>query len=236
MPHPAQDLLIQARGLSKAYTEGGTTHAVLEGVDLDVRQGECLALLGRSGSGKSTLLNLLAGIDRPDSGSISIQDRNLLHLTERERTLFRRRHIGFVYQFFNLIPTLNVAENVRLPLELNRWPEIRIGPRVETLLRDLGLEERAATFPDRLSGGEQQRVAIARALAQEPTLVLADEPTGNLDAATGRQMLELLLRLTRGAGHTLMVVTHSLEVARAADRLLLLEDGHLQQGSTGLAW
>lgn len=229
-------MLIQARGLSKAFTEGGTTHRVLEGVDLDVRAGECLALLGRSGSGKSTLLNLLAGIDCPDSGTISIRGRNLLHLTERERTLFRRRHIGFVYQFFNLIPTLNVAENVRLPLELNRWPEIRIGPRVKTLLGDLGLEERAGTFPDRLSGGEQQRVAVARALAQEPALVLADEPTGNLDATTGRQMLELLLGLTRGAGHTLVVVTHSLEVARTADRLLLLEDGRLQQGGAGLAW
>ena len=125
---------------------------------------------------------------------------------------------------------------MRLPLELNRWPESRIAPRVETLLRDLGLEARAGTFPDRLSGGEQQRVAIARALAQEPTLLLADEPTGNLDAATGRQMLDLLLGLTRGAGHTLVVVTHSLEVAHAADRLLLLEDGRLQQGDAGLAW
>jgi len=229
-------MLILAQGLSKAYTEGGTSHPVLEGVDLRVRQGECLALLGRSGSGKSTLLNLMAGIDRPDSGSISIRGRDLLHLTERERTLFRRRHIGFVYQFFNLIPTLSVAENVRLPLELNRWPESRIAPRVETLLRDLGLEARAGTFPDRLSGGEQQRVAIARALAQEPTLLLADEPTGNLDAATGRQMLDLLLGLTRGAGHTLVVVTHSLEVAHAADRLLFLEDGRLQQGDAGLAW
>jgi len=229
-------MLIQAQRLTKTYLEGGTRHPVLTGVDLQVAAGECVALLGRSGCGKSTLLNLLAGIDRPDSGAVSIDGRDLHLLSERERTLFRRSGIGFVYQFFNLIPTLSVAENVRLPLELNRWPEGRIVQRVESLLEQLGLGERAGTFPDRLSGGEQQRVAIARALGPEPPLVLADEPTGNLDATSGQQILELLLQLTRGNGHTLLVVTHSLAVARAADRLLLLEEGQLRQGDIELAW
>lgn len=232
----SQTALIQAQNLSKAYFEGRKRYQVLKDVDLHIRQGECIALLGRSGSGKSTLLNLLAGIDRPDAGSISIQGRDLHHMPERERTLFRRRHIGFVYQSFNLIPTLSVAENVRLPMELNQWPEARMRERVAALLGDLGLDDRTDAFPDRLSGGEQQRVAIARALAHEPLLVLADEPTGNLDATTGRHMLELLLRLTGNTDHTLVVVTHSLEVARSSDRMLVIEDGGLHQDGSRFAW
>jgi len=228
--------LIQARGLGKTYQEGSRRLVVLEGADLRVDVGECVALLGRSGSGKSTLLNLLAGIDRPDAGEIRIDGHDLHRLPERERTLFRRRHIGFIYQFFNLIPTLTVAENVRLPLELNGWDEARTVARIDTLLTGLGLQGRADTFPDRLSGGEQQRVAVARALAHAPRLVLADEPTGNLDAATGRHMLGLLLGLTRDAGHTLVVVTHSGEVARRADRLLVLDGQRLQAGGDRLTW
>ena len=227
---------IRIRGLSKTFTEGDARLPVLRHLDLDIAAGECVALLGRSGSGKSTLLNLLAGIDRPDSGTLLVQGRQMEAMGERERSLFRRRHIGFVYQFFNLIPTLTLVENVRLPLELNGWTEDRIRARTASLLQSLDLADRASAYPDRLSGGEQQRVAIARALAHEPTLVLADEPTGNLDASTGRHMLDLLFGLTRDAGRTLLVVSHSLEVARAAGRLLVLEDGGVRAGDERLAW
>jgi len=233
--HPDSPL-IQASGLCKTYQEGSRRLVVLKDADLKVEAGECVALLGQSGSGKSTLLNLLAGIDRPDAGEIRIDGHDLHRLPEHERTLFRRRHIGFIYQFFNLIPTLTVAENVRLPLELNGWDQARISTRINTLLTDLGLGERADTFPDRLSGGEQQRVAVARALAHAPRLVLADEPTGNLDATTGRHMLGLLLEITRGAGHTLVVVTHSGEVAHCADRVLVLDGQRLQPGGDRLTW
>ncbi len=228
--------MIQATDLGKIYHRGGSRQAVLAGLEFSVGQGECVALLGRSGSGKSTLLNLLAGIDRPDTGRVEINGQCLSAMNERERTLFRRRHIGFVYQFFNLIPTLSAAENVRLPMELNAWPRAHMDARVMTLLRDLGLDGRGGDYPEQLSGGEQQRVAIARALAHEPGLILADEPTGNLDAATGRNMLELLLRLTRDSGNTLLVVTHSLEVARAADRMLVQENGQVRAGGVELAW
>jgi len=228
--------MIQTTDLGKTYHSGDTRQDVLAGLEFSIEQGECVALLGRSGCGKSTLLNLLAGIDRPDTGRVEINGQCLSAMGERERTLFRRRHIGFVYQFFNLIPTLSVTENVRLPMELNAWLRIRMETRVNNLLCDLGLGGRGDDYPEQLSGGEQQRVAIARALAHEPGLILADEPTGNLDAATGRHMLELLLRLTRDAGNTLLVVTHSLEVARAADRLLVLDNGRLKAGDMELAW
>jgi putative ABC transport system ATP-binding protein len=228
--------LIKTRRICKTYTEGSAELRVLDHVDIEIRRGERVALLGRSGSGKSTLLNLIAGIDRPDQGEINVGGADLQGMPERERTLFRRRHIGFIYQFFNLAPTLSVAENIRLPLELNRWPEARIVARVAELLSILQLEQRGDTFPDRLSGGEQQRVAIARALALRPDLVLADEPTGNLDAVTGRRMLELLLQLTSDSAHTLLIVTHSLEVAQAADRILRLENGRLSEGGDALAW
>ncbi len=228
--------MIQTTDLGKTYRRGNTRQAVLTGLEFSVEQGECVALLGRSGSGKSTLLNLLAGIDRPDTGRVEINGQCLSAMGERERTLFRRRHIGFVYQFFNLIPTLSVAENVRLPMELNAWSRVLMDARVKTLLGDLGLDGRDGDYPGQLSGGEQQRVAIARALAHEPGLILADEPTGNLDATTGRTMLELLLRLTRDAGNTLLVVTHSLEVARATDRMLVQENGQVRAGGVELAW
>jgi putative ABC transport system ATP-binding protein len=228
--------LIHIHDLDKTYHDGGVPQQVLRGAQLRVAEGECVALLGRSGSGKSTLLNLLAGIDRPDHGAITVDGLDLQQLPERDRTLFRRRHVGFVYQFFNLIPTLSVGDNIRLPMELNRWPEPRMAERLGHLLAELGLEGKESQSPDRLSGGEQQRVAIARAIAHEPRLLLADEPTGNLDAETGRQVLNLMLRIGREAGHTLVVVTHSLEVARTADRLLRLEDGRLLDGGAELAW
>jgi len=219
--------MILVRGVHRLFREGSTRRPVLRGVDLEVGSGECLALLGRSGSGKSSLLNLIAGIDLPDRGQVWIDGTELTALSERRRTLFRRRHIGFVYQFFNLIPTLSVRENVLLPLDLNGE---RRGSRVDhalELVAELGLGGRLDSYPDRLSEGEQQRVALARALAHEPDLVLADEPTGNLDTATGAQVLQLLDQLVRRRGHTLFVVTHSEEVARLADRHLRLEDGRI---------
>ena len=184
-------------------------------------------LVGRSGTGKSTLLNLLSGIDPPNSGEVVIDGVTISALSERERTLFRRDKIGFVFQFFNLIPTLTVEENILLPLELKG----RVGPEQHrtalALLDEVGLADRAGSFPDRLSGGEQQRVAVARALAHDPLLVLADEPTGNLDLETGLQVLDLLDRLTRRAGKTMVMVTHSREVVGIADRVFRVEDCRL---------
>ncbi|MFQ5487508.1 MAG: ABC transporter ATP-binding protein [Gammaproteobacteria bacterium] len=215
--------LVSLKGLNFDYREGSRSRRVLQGLDLEVARGQCVAIMGRSGSGKSTLLNLISGIDLPTSGRIVIQGMDLSAMDERRRTLFRRRHIGFIYQFFNLLPTLTVRENILLPLELNGLPRVR----ADEMLRAVALETRADSFPDSLSGGEQQRVAIARALAHEPLLLLADEPTGNLDQEGGTEALALLERLVRRAGHSLILVTHSTEAAAIADRILLLRDGHL---------
>jgi putative ABC transport system ATP-binding protein len=222
-----QDTFIRLENLSKSYQEGLHTRVVLCDVSAALARGESVAILGRSGSGKSTLLNLVSGIDRADSGAIWLDGQNLTALTERERTLFRRRNIGFVFQFLNLIPTLTVWENVVLPLELKGASTEEVQRRTEAVLDGVGLLERRDTFPDRLSGGEQQRVAIARALVHDPLLVLADEPTGNLDTDTGRQVMELLDRLTRQAGKNLILVTHSAEAAAYADRVLHLREGRL---------
>ncbi|MFN2165042.1 MAG: ABC transporter ATP-binding protein [Anaerolineae bacterium] len=234
---------LRLSGLCKHYHDGTNEHRVLDGLDLQVATGECVALLGRSGSGKSTLLNLMAGIDRPDSGQTQVLGHDLATLGEPDLTLLRRRHIGFVYQFFNLIPTLTVAENLALPLDLNRHlmggtegRAAAIDARVSALLERLGLAGRQRSFPDQLSGGEQQRVAIGRALIHEPALVLADEPTGNLDAETGTQILGLLTELSRERRQTLVLVTHSLAVARAADRVLTLERGRLTESGADLSW
>jgi putative ABC transport system ATP-binding protein len=218
--------LVVLRGLRRVYREGERERTVLDGLDLDVQAGEHVALLGRSGSGKSTLLNLISGIDLPDAGEVVIAGENLTLMTERARTLFRRRHIGFVYQFFNLIPTLSVAENVALPLELNGHAR-DAAEIVHQWLAEVGLSGRADSFPDCLSGGEQQRVALARALVHAPSLVLADEPTGNLDAENGRHVLGLLERLVSESGTTLLLVTHARAVSRIADRVLTLEAGRL---------
>ena len=185
-----------------------------------------MAIRGRSGSGKSTVLNLVAGIDRPTSGEVFVGETCVTRLSPRDRTLYRRDHMGFVFQFFNLIPTLTVLENVLLPAEL-RGRHRRPAHAPSTLLERVSLADRGDTFPDRLSGGEQQRVAIARALVRDPRLVLADEPTGNLDEATGVAVMELLDAVTRRAGKTLLLVTHSREVAALADEVFTIEEGHL---------
>ena len=186
----AKDFL-ELNELNKFYLEGGEKREVLRNVSLKIQEGQIVALMGRSGSGKSTLLNLLAGIDEPSSGSIRISKTRLNELDEHQRTLFRRKNIGFVFQSFNLIPTLTVEENLLLPMELNGESTNIAKARVADLMQELGLGDRLESFPDRLSGGEQQRVAIARALIHDPNLVLADEPTGNLDRQTGEQALSL---------------------------------------------
>ena len=220
---------IQARGLRRQFYEGKRAHIVLDGVDLDIRRGETVAMRGRSGSGKSTLLNLVSGIDAPDEGNVTVAGVGLTTLSERDRTLFRCKHIGFVYQAFNLVPTLDVADNVRLVLELNNVPARRVSERVIEMLDAVGLADRAGSFPDVLSGGEQQRVALARALAHEPDVLLADEPTGNLDDATADGVLDLLDRLVRATGRTLLVATHSVHVASRCDRVLELHNGRLRE-------
>jgi putative ABC transport system ATP-binding protein len=221
---------IRLAGLSKGFREGGQVRTVLRGAEAEFANGEFVAILGKSGSGKSTLLNLISGIDLVDGGDIWVNGQRLTGLNERQRTLFRRQNIGFVFQFFNLIPTLTVWENVMLPLELAGVDNGEARRRAETLLGAVGLLDRRDTFPDRLSGGEQQRVAIARALVHDPLLVLADEPTGNLDEDTGQQVMALLDRLTRQQGKNLILVTHSHEAAAYADRTLTLRDGKLVNG------
>lgn len=192
---------------------------VLNNVDLDIHEGEFFVMLGKSGSGKSTLLNLLSGVDLVDAGAITIQGTDITALTEKQRTLYRRDNIGIIFQFFNLIPTLTVLENITLPLELRGRQRKEAEQRAVELLERVGLADRTETFPDKLSGGEQQRVAIARALVTEPAIVIADEPTGNLDEGTGSSVLALLLELTRDAGRTLIMATHSPEIVPFADRV-----------------
>jgi putative ABC transport system ATP-binding protein len=221
------EALVRIQGISKSYREGEHDHLILSRASASLYSGEFVALLGPSGSGKSTLLNLLSGIDAPDSGRVVVDGVSLTDVSERERTLFRRQHIGFIFQFFNLLPTLTVEENLLLPLELTGRIGGREREKARELLKQVGLDGREATFPDRLSGGEQQRVAVARALVHDPALVLADEPTGNLDSKTGAMILDLLQGLASERGVTLLVVTHSRDVAAAADRVLRIQDGHL---------
>jgi putative ABC transport system ATP-binding protein len=213
--------------LSKSYREGERSRVVLHSATLHIGRGEIVAILGKSGSGKTTLLNLVSGIDRADAGQIFLEDLEITGLNERDWTLFRRQQVGFIFQFFNLIPTLTVWENVILPLELNGLTSPQDFQRAEMLLETVGLPDRKSAFPDRLSGGEQQRIAIARSLVHNPVLVLADEPTGNLDEDTGSQVLALLERLTRKAGKSMLLVTHSTEAAAIADRVFALREGHL---------
>ena len=219
--------VVRLTQLSKTFSEGRRKRVVLDGVEAGFRRGEFVVVLGKSGSGKSTLLNLISGIETPTAGDVYVDGVPVTRLSDRKRTLFRRDHIGFVFQFFNLIPTLTVLENVTLPQELAGRDRREVGAGALELLERVGLADRRDTFPDRLSGGEQQRVAIARALAHDPMLVLADEPTGNLDEDTGERVLTLLLELTREAGKTLVMATHSPDVVPLADRVFRIHDGRL---------
>ncbi len=222
---------VHLENLSKSFQEGDRQRIVLQQLTSGFDEGQFAVLLGKSGSGKSTLLNLMSGIEKPTSGEVTINGVTITRLKERDRTLFRRDHIGFVFQFFNLIPTLTVLENVCLPQELAGRYGRAVTQSACHLLERVGLADRHDTFPDKLSGGEQQRVAIARALAHDPMLVLADEPTGNLDEETGQRVLVLLLELTRAAGKTLIMATHSPEVLPFADRVFRVHEGHLIETS-----
>lgn len=222
---PDAHTIVRVRDLRRTFTEGRSSRVVLDGVDFEVRAGEFVALLGRSGSGKSTLLNLLAGIDQADGGHIEIEGRDLASLSDKDRTIFRRDHLGIVFQFFNLIPTLTVMENLLLRLDLGGRLDDRAKTRAHDLLAEVGLGDRADSYPERLSGGEQQRVAIAGALVHDPSVILADEPTGTLDARTGTMVLDLLDDLVRRSGRTMIVATHSDELVARADRVLRVAEG-----------
>ena len=224
---------IELIDVHKSYREGDRTHEVLAGTSATIEAGERVAILGPSGSGKSTLLNLVSGIDLPDSGTVRVGGTDIGTLAERDRTLFRRERVGFVFQFFNLMPTLTVLENLLLPLELTGSADGEA--RARELLDAVGLGDRAGAFPDRLSGGEQQRVAIARALIHGPDLLLADEPTGNLDEDTSEIVVRLLDELVREAGTTLIVVTHSRELASRMDRVLRVDHGKLVEAGEAMA-
>jgi putative ABC transport system ATP-binding protein len=222
--------------LSRSFAMGTRQQCVLSDINFALQQGEVVALLGRSGSGKSTLLNVLSGIDLPDVGEVVIDGVSLFALNEKQRTLFRRQHIGFIYQAFNLIPSLTAQENIALMLELNGHAPARALATAASLLSDIGMADNIDQYPATLSGGEQQRVAILRALAPRPKLVLADEPTGNLDASTGKQMLQMLRDSLRLTNSTALLVTHSLAVAQTADRVVTLEDGKLMERGGAFAW
>ncbi len=226
-PPTAAGATVEISNLSKQYQEGDQLRTVLDQVNLTFNPGEFIVLLGNSGSGKSTLLNLISGIDQPSSGSIRINGQPITELDERSRTLIRRDQIGFVFQFFNLIPTLTVLENVTLPQELAGKSFQQAQQSAIEILRQVELADRQDTYPDKLSGGQQQRVAIARALAHNPSLILADEPTGNLDEETGQRVLELLLNLSQQSGRTLIMATHNPNIAQQADRVLRVQEGHL---------
>lgn len=227
VPNNVGTPIVRLRGLTKEYSEGGVNRAVLSAVNADFREGDFVVLLGKSGSGKSTLLNLIGGIDTATAGEVWMRDTCITTLKEPTLTLFRRDHVGFVFQFFNLIPTLTALENISLSYELHGGKRKEADQAARDLLHRVGLGNRADTFPDKLSGGEQQRVAICRALVHQPELILADEPTGNLDEDTGKQILALLLEMTRSAGKTLIMATHNPEVVPLADVVYHIHEGKL---------
>ncbi len=219
---PALPPVLRARSLCKTYGDGETAVHALRDVDLDVRAGEFVVLLGASGSGKSTLLNILGGLDRPTSGDVQFFDHRLTDASDDELTRYRREHVGFVFQFYNLIPSLTVRENVALVTDISENPM-----PVDEALELVALSPRRDHFPSQLSGGEQQRVAIARAIVKRPQLLLCDEPTGALDYATGKLVLEVIARINQELGTTAVVITHNAAIAGMADRVIRLSDGHI---------
>ncbi len=219
--------MIKLRGLTKYYQQGEDRFAALDGVDLDVAGGEFVSIMGPSGSGKSTLLHLIGGLDTPSRGEIYLEGRAISSMSDDEVTLLRRRRISFIFQFFNLLPTLTAEENVGLPLLLDGRRARDVAPRVRELLGLVGLDHRRRHRPDELSGGEMQRVAIARALVSEPAVILADEPTGNLDSVTGQQVMELITRATERSAPTILLVTHDPQVAAHGRRTVTLRDGRV---------
>jgi lipoprotein-releasing system ATP-binding protein len=221
--------VLRAVGVRRGFSEGGTRLDVLKQVDLAVAPGERLAIVGASGSGKTTLLQVLGGLDAPDGGQVLVQGRDIHGMPERERCQLRNRAVGFVYQFHHLLPEFSALENVAMPLLVRRVPADEARQRAEALLDRVGLSTRLTHRPHQLSGGERQRAAVARALVTDPALVLADEPTGNLDGANARQVFELMLELNRDKGTALIVVTHDLQLASRMERVLTLTDGNLHE-------
>jgi ABC-type lipoprotein export system ATPase subunit len=218
--------VVRLEGVSRVYQRGASSIRAVQGISLEVARGEFLAIMGPSGSGKSTLLNLIGGLDRPTAGDILIEGRSTRGLTETEWTTLRRERIGVVFQFFNLLPGLTARENVALPLLLRG--DADPAKRVEECLAAVGLAHRGEHRPSELSGGEQQRVALARALAHRPALLLADEPTGNLDSKVGREIVQLIKALARQGGQTVVLATHSRDAAAEADRVLIMRDGSVE--------
>ena len=220
--------ILQAQGLKKIYGSGDNAVHALDGVDLRVEKGEFVAIVGTSGSGKSTLLHMLGGLDRPTEGTVTVDGQEIFALKEEALTIFRRRKIGFVFQAFNLVPVLNVYENIVLPIELDggKINKAFVGQIVQTL----GLEKKLDALPGQLSGGQQQRVAIARALATAPAIILADEPTGNLDSKTSQDVLSLLKVTSQKFAQTIVMITHNEEIAQLADRIIRIEDGRIVTG------
>lgn len=219
------DIILQTRNLKKYYGKGETQVHALDGVDLEIEAGKFVAVVGTSGSGKSTLLNMLGGLDTPTSGTVTIGNTELSGLKEEQLTVFRRRRIGFIFQNYNLIPTLNVWENIVFPIAMDgQKPDKKF---MEEIVGMLGLEQKIHSLPNNLSGGQQQRVAIARALASKPDIVLADEPTGNLDSKTGDNVIRLLQMTSRKFRQTIIMITHNPEIAQLADRTIHIEDGRI---------
>ncbi len=217
--------ILETKDLKKYYGSGETAVHALDGVNLTVESGEFVAVVGTSGSGKSTLLHMLGGLDRPTSGTVKVDGRDIFSLKDEELTIFRRRKIGFVFQAYNLVPVLNVYENIVLPIELDGEKVNK--DFVQQIVQTLGLENRLDSLPSQLSGGQQQRVAIARALAAAPAIILADEPTGNLDSKTSQDVLSLLKVTSQKFSQTIVMITHNEEIAQLADRIIRIEDGKI---------
>src|SRR6476660_3880362 len=220
--------LIQARGLGKTYSRGGEQIQVLQALNLDVDAGECIAFMGPSGSGKTTLLNLLGGLDVPSEGSVTVAGDEITRMSGRKRTAWRSRHVGFVFQMYNLIPVLTAFQNVELPLLLTSLSKAQRRQHVETALEVVGLADRMSHYPRQLSGGQEQRVGIARAIVADPTFLLCDEPTGDLDRKSGDEILDLLQALNRQHGKTIIMVTHDPHASARASRTVHLEKGQLR--------
>ncbi len=219
--------ILKTENLKKYYGSGDSLVKALDGVDFSVEQGEFVAVVGTSGSGKSTLLNMMGGLDNPTSGSVKIEGKEIAGMSPDELTVFRRRQIGFVFQNYNLVPMLNVYENIVLPIELDgNKPDRKF---IEGVIKMLHLEDKLDSFPNNLSGGQQQRAAIARAIAFKPAIILADEPTGNLDSKTGQEVLGLLKQTAESYNQTLVMITHNLEIAQLADRIVRIEDGRIAE-------
>ncbi|MDY3795650.1 MAG: ABC transporter ATP-binding protein [Agathobacter sp.] len=218
--------LLKVEHLSKIYGKGQNQVKALDDVSFSVEKGEFVAIVGASGSGKSTLLHLIGGVDRPTDGKVYINDTDVFSLNDDKLAIFRRRQVGIIYQFYNLIPILNVEENIALPLELD---ERKVEKKeMDEMLEHLGLTERRAHLPNELSGGQQQRTSIGRALITRPSLILADEPTGNLDTKSGNEIMELLKKSNRELNQTIIMITHNMELAKAADRIIMIEDGKIK--------